>query len=337
MMSSHLLPEWAPSKAVLIAWPYPGSDWQANLPAAQACYRELLKTLSNIVDVWLLLHPSIPRAEFTQSLVAADIDLARVTIETSVLYDDTWTRDYGPLSLNTGYLQFGFNGWGGKYAAPNDNAVAAHISHLLGQAPVDAGFICEGGGLETNGSVLLVNEDCIVDNLRNPGLDAAQLSEYLIRWLGVDSLEWVRNIQLTGDDTDGHIDTIARFTNSQTLVYAGRNPAHPDTDSLDSLHLQLNGIASRRGWTLVELPSPVVRSHLDGRVLPATYANFLICNGNILVPIYGVEEDVAALAQIQHAAPEYAIIPVRCEALLEQHGSLHCATMQIIDLDKITG
>ena len=295
----------------------------------------MLRAFTTEVPVWLLVHPSIDLEALKNRLGESGVNIQRIHFETGIEYDDTWTRDYGPLSRNTGYVEFGFNGWGGKYSAPHDNAVPSQLTHLLGEQPVDAGFVCEGGGLETNGEILLVNRDCIVDELRNPGVPESVIAEQLKYWLGVADIEWLSNIQLTGDDTDGHIDTIARFVSENQVIYAGRNAVHPDAESLFSLHEQLTGIAERRNWQLFELPSPEVRSLLDNRVLPATYANFLLCNDKVFVPVYGVAEDEGALAVIARACPGRQVLPVRCEALLEQHGSLHCATMQIIDLTKM--
>ncbi|HNG61161.1 MAG TPA: agmatine deiminase family protein, partial [Cellvibrionaceae bacterium] len=221
---------------------------------------------------------------------------------------------------------------GGKYAAPDDNQVPTRLADWLGQIPKTSGVVCEGGGLETNGEILLVNQDCIVDEARNPGSTRQSMTEILREWLGVQAIEWLQNIQLTGDDTDGHIDTIARFVAPNTVVYSGTNPHHPDAQSLQRLDTQLKAIAQRRNWQLFALPTPHYTSRIDGRVLPATYANFLICNQHVFVPIYGLPEDDAALKVLTAACPAWEIIPVRCEALLEQHGSLHCATMQIIDL-----
>ncbi len=329
---SYLLPEWEKTRSILMAWPYPGSDWQANLVAAQRCYIDMLHAFSQVVDVWLLLHPSIDLATFRQRLEDTGLNLARIHIENSVMYNDTWTRDYGPLSCNSGYIQFQFNGWGGKYSAADDNRVPSNIRNWLGASPIDAGFVCEGGGLETNGSVLLVNKDCIVDPLRNPTMTEDEVSRQLQRWLGVEAIEWLSNIHLTGDDTDGHIDTIARFVAVDVVVYAGRNAAHVDASSLLALHQQLEAIAAKRGWSLFELPSPQICSAIDGRVLPATYANFLLCNQHVFLPVYGVAEDALAIAVIERACPSYKVVPVRCQALLEQHGSLHCATMQVMDI-----
>lgn len=334
MSSSYFLPEWAPVKAILIAWPFPDSAWQATYAEAVECYWGMLSAFAVDQQVWVLLHPQLDLAAFERELSARGIKPSNVRLDNSILYDDTWIRDYGPLSLSDGYVEFLFNGWGGKYVATNDNKVPSELSQLLlpkGLTSYD--FVCEGGALETNGAgVLLANKECVVDELRNPLMPAQAVEENLKRYLGVEQIVWIENIRLTGDDTDGHIDTIVRFVNEKTLVYSGRNDSHIDADQLLRLHYQVTKLAENRQWTAIELPTPCITSQLDGRTLPATYANFLICNEKVFVPIYQQPEDELALSVLSKAFPNRTIVPVVCTALLEQHGSLHCATMQIADL-----
>ncbi len=328
----RFLPEWTPVRAVLLAWPYPHGDWEANYSAITSCYWDLLTALSGTTQVWLLLHPSLDHKAFTAQMGERPIDRSRVTLLTETCYDDTWIRDYGPLSTEAGYLSFTFNGWGGKYAAIQDNRIPETLRPQLGVPVVKYPFVCEGGGLETNGEILLLNADCIVDELRNPGWDRARIEAFFTEVLGQEKFAWLEGICLSGDDTDGHIDTIARFADATTVVYSGPNPAHLDAPILDSLHRQLQALAASNGWRLLALPSPEYRSLLDGRPLPCTYANFLIVNDCVFAPIYGLRDDAIALAVLAAAFPRHRIIPVRCEALLEQHGSLHCATMQVARL-----
>ena len=333
-MNTNFLPEWANTRSIIIAWPYPDSDWKNNLLQAQNCYLDMVAAFSQVVSVWVLIHPSLDKSDVLNSMQKKDIKIENVQAITYIPYNDTWLRDYGPLSCLTGYIQFEFNGWGGKYAAPDDNRVASQLTGMLGREVKSCPIVCEGGGLETNGEILLVNQDCIVDDARNLGLTKQHMGEVLRNWLGVNDIEWLQDIQLTGDDTDGHIDTIARFVDSNRLVYSGMNLEHPDNEALLNLHTQLSAIAQRRNWEIYALPTPTYHSLLDNRLLPATYANFLMCNRTIFMPTYGLPEDDVALALIREICPNYLIKGVRCEALLEQHGSLHCATMQIIDLEN---
>jgi agmatine deiminase len=335
----QLLPEWSPCRAVLLAWPYPGSDWDETLDEVSDCYWRLLGALlsdvASPVHAWVLLHPSMDSRAWQREFNAKGLPGEQLKLLTNVPYDDTWIRDYGPLSLGkdnrcTEYLDFAFNGWGGKYPAEADDSVSSRLASALEQTPVRQEWVVEGGALEVNGAgVLLANKDCVVDSRRNASLNEQQVIRLLQDQLGVNTIEWLEGICLTGDDTDGHVDTIARFAAEDCIVYAGRNDAHPDSEVLERLHRQIAGICQRHGWRQMELPSPLVHSRVDNRLLPATYTNFLIVNQRVLTPVYGVPEDNQALAVLQHAFPTFTIVPVDCAALVEQHGSLHCATMQV--------
>lgn len=333
-MTQTFLPEWAPVKAVLLAWPPPDGAWRDNYSQVIHCYWDLLATISQAAPVWLLYHHSLSVDELKDGLRQRNIDIDRVRIIRDIAYDDTWIRDYGPLSLSQSYITYTFNGWGGKYEAANDNEVPSQLADLLGQKPRELPFICEGGGLETNGRDLLVNANCLVDDHRNPGLSEREVEARLRQDLGVERVLWLRKAVLTGDDTDGHIDTIARFADATTIIYTGRNELHVDAQVLYGLHEQVQAIAHTFDFRTIELPSPNYFSLIDGRVLPCTYANFLITNGHVFAPVYGLAEDEQALSLLRDAFSQHLVVPVRCEALLEQHGSLHCATMQVAELDS---
>lgn len=329
--TAQFLPEWAPVRSVILVWPYPHGDWRVNYDSVVQCYWGILSALSECVDVWLLLHPSLDEAAFKQELSQRAANVGRVRVRVT-LYDDTWVRDYGPLSTTGGYISYTFNGWGGKYSATNDNLIPQSITDLLEAQITKFDFICEGGGLETNGETLLLNADCIVDEKRNPGWDRRAIEIFFSETLGARKFAWVEGVCLTGDDTDGHIDTIVRFASIDALVYSGPNSAHVDAVTLEHLHTQVQKLAAENNWRTFALPSPAYQSLVDGRDLPCTYANFLIVNDCVFAPIYGLREDSAAVDVLSQAFPGHKIVPVRCEALLEQHGSLHCATMQIARL-----
>jgi agmatine deiminase len=332
-MTRTFLPEWSPVKAVLLAWPFPGGTWRNNYPQVVSCYWDMLAAISKAAPIWLLYHPKLNLTEMQQGLADRAIDPARITVIHDIVYDDTWIRDYGPLSLDGNYLTFTFNGWGGKYVSDNDNRVPQQLARLLGQEPVAIPFVTEGGGLETNGRELLANANCLVDEQRNPGLSRAEVEGKLLNSLELKRVIWFENIVLSGDDTDGHIDTIVRFADESTLVYAGRNSSHVDAPLLQSLHEQVQTIVHEMGWRAFELPSSSYMSLVDGRPLPCTYANFLIANRHVFAPIYGLPEDQQAVDVLRQAFPDFEVVPVRCEALLEQHGSLHCSTMQVAALN----
>lgn len=334
-MKQSLLPEWAPVDAVLLAWPYPTGAWCDNYQQVVRCYWDMLAAISSAAPIWLLYHSELDAEVMISGLGKRNIARDRVVLIRDIPYDDTWIRDYGPLSLSRGYLSYTFNGWGGKYAALNDNRVAERLAEYLQPAPQKLPFVCEGGALETNGRQLLANADCLVDEHRNARLSEPEVEAKLLSDLGLERVIWLHGAALTGDDTDGHIDTIVRFTDASGLVYAGRSEHHPDAQVLARLHQQVQAIAASYVWQTFELPSPTYRSVLDDRILPCTYANFLIVNGKVFAPIYGLPEDEQALVILRQAFADYTIVPVRCEALLEQHGSLHCATMQIANINAL--
>ena len=329
MTTPFLMPEWSPCKAVLLAWPYPGGDWDETLARVEACYWELLRAVTQHAEAWVLLHPSMPVGDFERKLAVLQAPFA-VRTRADIPFDDTWIRDYGPLARTDGVITFKFNGCGGKHASVADNDVTHSLAYWLDFKPRAFDFVCEGGGLEINADqVLLANEECLIDDKRNHGKCKQAVQSKLRESLGVKEFAWVSGVCMTGDDTDGHIDTIARFSPTNGVIYSGRNLHHHDSETLESLHQQISVLALRWGWQCFELPTPVVCSEVDGRFLPATYANFLICNDAVLVPIYGCDEDEAAIAVIERAFIGRTIVAVNCAPLVEQHGSLHCSTMQI--------
>lgn len=334
---ARLAPEYARVNKILLSLPYEGSDWQPILKDVLACYRAIASAILSAdesVQLIVLAKDKSLATSWAGGLLLTPQQEARMLVVTDIDYNDTWVRDYGPLTFKheggVAYRSFTFNGWGNKYPAHLDNQVATALQHTLNCVINKYDLVLEGGALEINGDgVLLVNRDCIVDINRNRALNDAMIEQQLFELLGAQSIEWLSHVSLTGDDTDGHVDTIARFVRDDTVVACGIDASHPDADSLQSLNKQLQKICNKRGWRLISLPMPKVYSALDRRLLPATYANFLLCNGKLFLPVYDVPEDEVALNFLQNELPEYQLVPVNCTALVEQHGSLHCATMQL--------
>ena len=367
----RLLPEWTPAACVLIAWPTQESDWGPSYAAITECYQAMLGKLAEAAPVVVLLHPTIDAAawktELEEKLLrdcelpTQDLDRASsavrfpakgelVRLLTSprainaiyvlrIAYNDTWIRDYGPLSManrlaGSGSLKaFAFNGWGGKYPANLDDRAAAAFADFAGASLVRETAVLEGGALETDDAGnLLVNKDCIQTKSRGHSSSWLATEKVLQDQLGVKHVYCIENVALTNDDTDGHIDVLMRFLPSGDLVVSGENPEHHDRETLKALNQQAEQLAGRLNKNLLRLPTPIVHSALDGRALPATYANFLFLNTQVFVPCYGVKEDRQALQILEVALPDYRIVGVDASALIEQHGSLHCATMQIAEL-----
>lgn len=336
-MKQCLIPEWSSVRAVIIAWPYVEGEWGSSFEQINECYQNILRALSEEVETWVLVHPFAETQFEAIRLSLISKSPNSKNIRSIVLeYDDTWVRDFGPLSLNVGFLSFQFNGWGNKYPADRDNAVNEKLKAHLPSMRVST-LVAEGGALEINDQgILLANKDCLLDLNRNPDLSEEQVLDLLAQELGVAEFALIENISLSGDDTDGHIDTLARFANNHQILYCGINRSHPDCEALESLQTQLEALAAKHHWQLVALPTPVVRDDDNTRVLAASYANFLICNATVFVPTYDVEEDQLALDVFRRVFGSYKIKAIACRALLEQNGSLHCASMQLASEAWIT-
>ena len=253
--------------------------------------------------------------------------------------NDTWARDHAFITLKDEneliYADFQFNGWGKKFPAESDNA----INHKLYNSDIIKGkyvdytdFVLEGGSIESDGKgTILTTSQCLMAPNRNQPLDKQQIEEELKKRLGAERILWLDHGNLIGDDTDGHIDTIARFAPNDTIIYMQSTDQEDEQHSdLLAMEEQLQQFQTIEGkpYRLLALPSPSPIIE-DGERLPATYANFLIMNTAILYPTYSQPtNDTQAAEVLQKAFPGYEIVGIDCRALIKQHGSLHCVTMQ---------
>jgi agmatine/peptidylarginine deiminase len=334
-----LPPEWAPQWGVMLTWPRPDGDFAAIFRQVEDNFVALAKAISRYEHV-LIGYGGKPDA-MKQRLVAAGARAERLHVY-AVPSNDVWARDHGPITVirdgKPVHLDFQFNGWGGKFEADLDN----QVTHKLAQqdaldAPVETlDFVLEGGAIEVDGAgSLLTTESCLLAPTRNPRLDRRQIEERLKGWLGVERVLWLRHGDLAGDDTDGHIDTLARFCDASTIAYqACDDRADQHYDELSAMAAELAGLRQRDGkpYRLVPLPLPRPIFDGDGRRLPAGYANFLIVNGAVLVPIYQDPGDALALQRLAACFPGRRIVGLDCRALIQQYGSLHCVTMQLPEL-----
>lgn len=334
--------EWEPQGAVMLAWPHHGTDWfrtlPQTLPVFEAIALAILHQQHLIIsseDVFQVqnLQRHFDRLCQEQSLPGRVLSLPAPS-------NDTWARDFGPLAVQQGnrlrLLDFTFNGWGGKYPSEKDNAVNSHLArqqafgrHRL--KTVD--WVLEGGSVETDGQgTLLSTRHCLLDPARNGRQNLAKVEQVLHQHLGITRFLWLDHGNLEGDDTDGHIDTLARFCSPECIAYVrcddSSDSHYPDFQAMEA---QLQGFRQANGepYRLVPLPWPDAIHDEDGERLPATYANFLIINGAVLVPVYGVPQDQAALDALAGCFPGRTLVPVNCRSIIAQHGSLHCLTMQL--------
>ncbi|QHS10032.1 agmatine/peptidylarginine deiminase [Sinimarinibacterium sp. NLF-5-8] len=329
--------EWAPQRAVQLTWPRPDGDFARDFDAVESTFITLAVAIAQRQD--LIVACGDNTADLRARLINAGAPAARLHLF-SVPANDVWARDHGPITVvrngNAVHLDFVFNGWGNKFEAGLDNQITqALAAQGVWQAPVESlDFVLEGGGIESDGlGTLLTTERCLLAPTRNPQFSKAQIEEKLKTWFGVSRVLWLRHGDLIGDDTDGHIDTIARFCNPGTIAYQSCDD-HSDAhfDDLAALQTELRGLRQSNGqpYTLIPLPLPRAIFDDEGQRLPAGYPNFLILNGAVLVPTYGdADNDALALQRLRPAFPDRTVIGIDCRALIAQYGSLHCVTMQI--------
>ncbi|HEY5975207.1 MAG TPA: agmatine deiminase family protein, partial [Geobacteraceae bacterium] len=271
-------------------------------------------------------------------LAEAGADLAKVAIY-PIPGNDTWARDFGPLTVfeedRPVLLDCGFNGWGLKFAANLDNQLNRRLTEDGAfAAPLRTiGLILEGGSIESDGrGTILTTAECLLNPNRNPHLSRSALEDQLASLFGADHFLWLENGYLAGDDTDSHIDTLARLCPDDTILYvACDDPADEHYPALAAMAEDLRTFRTKVGrpYRLLPLPWPAAIHDDEGGRLPATYANFLVINGAVLVPTYDDPKDDVALATIATAFPGREVIGLDCRPLILQHGSLHCVTMQL--------
>ncbi len=334
--------EWEPQSAVLVAWPHSKTDWVYMLDKVCDCYEKIVLALQQNGLVTVVFGPELDDARRRLERLGQSVVFAEIPT------NDTWVRDYGPITtvdIDGRYMlnDFVFNGWGMKFAANLDNMANRHLSAkaLFGYAMHgdcrlvnNLDFVLEGGSVESDGhGTLMTSESCLLAPNRNDSLTKAEIEAQLCRRLGADRVLWVSHGGLAGDDTDGHIDTLARLAPHGTIIYTGcTNPDDEHYDSLQLMARQLAGFrtADNRPYNLIELPLPDPIYDDNGNRLPATYANYLVTPAKVLMPTYGqARKDMLAAQMLRIVYCDREVIGVDCRALIQQHGSLHCATMQL--------
>ncbi len=330
--------EWEPQSAVMLTWPHEATDWAPLLDQTEPLYVELARQITRFETVLIVCHAADQQRHVQELLSAAAIpaESLRFGIAPS---NDTWARDHGPITVLTAdgpaLLDFHFNGWGGKFEADLDDLITGELASQgrFGNCPrIEMDMILEGGALETDGAgTLLATESSVLSATRNPDLSCGQAEALLSRYLGCHRFLWLQHGQLKGDDTDGHIDTLARFCDRDTIVHVTCLPEDEDHAEIQAMIAELAGFRTAQGqpYRLIPLPAPQIHHDEEGRRLAASYANFLIINGAVLLPVYQDPADQAAIRCLAECFPGREIIPIDCRALIRQNGSLHCITMQL--------
>lgn len=392
--------EWERQKGVVLIYPHIFCDFSDNLDDVRDCFDNLISEIAKHEFVYIIAHPQDSSIKTRLNDVFKDLgECAKNCNIFEIPSNDLWARDSIAISIKarkdakeSGILEsilnhivkedsnapkqnkfanFIFNGWGLKFAANFDNQINAALSKAgLLDSMKSYGFVLEGGSIDTNGEgVLLTTQKCLLEPNRNPHLSQNEIEQILKTSLNVNSVLWLKNGELKGDDTDSHIDTLARFIDSKTIAYVKcEDLENAHFSSLNAMENELKILANEHDFKLVALPfceyvidkSDLIESRIeqeddeefekdskyfkiakylntheidskDNKVcLPASYANFLFLNENtLLLPIYNKPSDFKAIEIMKNALPNHNIIPINCEALIRQHGSLHCVTMQI--------
>ncbi len=329
--------EWEPYDTVMIAWPHAATDWEPMLAEVDECYRNLAKA---IFDSGLRLLIVSPEPERVKTFISDIPENSFILFRCST--NDTWTRDYGPITVchpdGVPFVcDFRFDGWGLKFAANFDNLVNLTMvgSGLLTRNYINRmDYTFEGGSMEVDGEgTMLSTSHCLLSLNRNGYKTTGQVEDYFKRTLGIERLLLLEHGHLEGDDTDSHIDTLARFAPGNTIVYVKcYNPQDSHFEELNLMEQELQELRTAYGvpYNLIGLPLPDAIYDEEGERLPATYANFLVTPTSVLMPVYGQpDNDCMASQMLQVAYPDREIKLVDCRALIRQHGSLHCATMQL--------
>lgn len=338
MLQTMLPAEWFPQSGVQLTWPHANTDWAPILEEATECYLRMAFEIASR-ELLLVVTPEVEQVKtlLEERLPAHILSNIRWA---SCPTNDTWARDHGFITLlHNGQPvlnDFCFNGWGMKFASNYDNQINRRLietSSLNGTYAGQLNFVLEGGSIESDGrGTILTTSECLLAPNRNEPMSRADIEEHLKVVLHAERILWLDHGYLAGDDTDSHVDTLARLCPNDTIAYVQcTNPSDEHYDALQRMEQQLKEFRTAEGqpYTLVPLPMAAAAYDEDGIRLPATYANFLIMNKAVLMPTYGHPVlDEQARTQLQKAFPHHEIVGIDCQVLIRQHGSLHCCTMQ---------
>ncbi len=330
-----LPPEWAKQRFVQLTWPHADTDWNYMLDEVNGCFIEIARQITQYEDLLIICHSE---KEIREQL--ASINQSRIRF-IELPSNDTWARDHGGITvIENGkpvIYDFTFNGWGMKFAANLDNLLTREL-YEKGVFGENTGyknklnFVLEGGSIESDGQgTLLTTAECLLSDNRN-NKSQEEIEEILKETFGLSRILWLHHGYLAGDDTDSHVDTLARFCSEKIIAYVQCNdPEDEHYEELKAMENELHSFTTVTGepYQLIALPmaDPVFE---DNERLPATYANFLIINNAVLMPFYNSPKDEIAKIQLQKAFPTREIVGINCLPLIKQHGSLHCVTMQYI-------
>lgn len=332
MTPYSLAPEWERQDAVIVVWPHVNSDWSNNMVAIEHTYSQLCKVICKHQAIIIVAYDEIHKTHI-KTILEPQMSLTKV-IFTIIKTNDTWVRDYGPIVVSSGnqkrILNFSFDAWGKKYAYDKDNAFNEHLIKQLNTsiAYENIDFVLEAGNIEINSKgELLSSLTCFKRNSKSNYLNQAKIEEQLYSYFDIKHINWIDIVPLVGDDTDGHIDTLVRYCSDETIVYSSTNDKNNSNfASLNLLEKQLKVLNKNNLLNIIPLELPTTNKLAKK---PASYANFLITNKAVLVPVFCSDEDDSALKLFDEIFPNHEIIDIESSTLITQLGGIHCATMQL--------
>jgi len=327
-----MLAEWERQRFVLMAFPHEDTDWADDLQGALSPFIRIAQAIAYYQAVYIICKDK----DKISSLFCSRRNMSFIEIPTN----DTWIRDYGYISIKEKgeikLLDFRFDAWGGKFEASLDNQVnqILHKKGYLGLMPLESiDCVLEGGSVESDGQgTIMTTSACLCNPNRNGGLSKAQVEEKLREYLGAERVLWLDNGYLAGDDTDSHIDTLARFVSSDSIMYLKCEDEEDEHYlSLQKMEKELQVFRTKdnKPYKLIALPMTSAIYNQEGQRLPSSYANFLITNKALIYPTYEDKKDKEAHKIFKEFFVDKEIIPIHCLKLIEQGGSLHCSTMQV--------
>lgn len=331
---TRLPAEWEPQSGVMLTWPHENTDWKDILEEVETCFIDIAFEISKREKLIIVCQRKMDLIDKLRSCNLNNIIFAEIPS------NDTWARDHGPISVLVNdkpvLCDFTFNGWGMKFAANLDNQITGNlfsqdifspeVSYLNKQS-----FILEGGSIESDGmGTLLTTTECLCSVNRNNYMSREEIEDYLKTIFDLKKILWLNFGFLEGDDTDSHIDTLARLCDESTIAYVKcDDPEDVHYEALKNMEQELKSFRNSEDQPYDLVPLPMADPIYDeGQRLPATYANFLIINNAVLVPFYDSPKDLIAKNTLEKVFPGREIVGIDCRSLIKQHGSLHCVTMQ---------
>jgi agmatine deiminase len=330
--------EWEPHSSTWLAWPHNEDTWNSiDLYHVEIIYIEIIRNLINGENINILINDETTKSKITSLFISKRINIKKIHFHI-ILTNDAWIRDFGPnfivrkssdgrqIAINC----WQFNSWGQKYAWKNDNEACDKIARESNLPWFDPRIILEGGSIDVNGKgSCLTTTSCLLNSNRNNGLSKIEMEEYLISYLGTENIIWLDGT-LKGDDTDGHVDNLARFVNPKTIVYISEEDTNDENyHEIKAMEKSLKKATDQDGRSFILIPLPMPRAIRENNFrFPASYANFYIGNKTVLVPTFSDPKDMVAQEILQECYPKKKIVPIDSRILVKGQGGVHCLTQQ---------